>query len=67
MDGITATLAIRKFECDLKMDTAHALPIVAMTAHTAAEYKAKCEAAGMQVLLYVRALTQVILYMHFLF
>ena len=49
MDGITATVAIRKLERDLQIEPSRVLPIMAMTAHTAAEYEAKCEAAGMQV------------------
>ena len=51
MDGITATVAIRKLERELNIETLRVLPIVAMTAHTAAEYEVKCEVAGMQVLL----------------
>ena len=49
MDGVTATVKIRELERDMHMDSGHALPIVAMTAHTAAEYEAKCMIAGMHV------------------
>ena len=49
MDGVTATVAIRKLERELKMEISHALPIVAMTAHTAADYETICMTAGMNV------------------
>ena len=49
MDGVTATVAIRKLEREMQMEISHALPIVAMTAHTAAEYEAMCMKAGMNV------------------
>ena len=47
MDGIKATMAIRKWESDNSQLEAHSLPIVAMTAHAMKGDRESCLEAGM--------------------